>query len=283
VRRLAPWLVGLVLGLAVVTLGPDVVRARPRATHTAGVTVAYGDGRVVRRTASFTRASISGIEALQVAGFDIEVYGYGGLGAAVCRIDGVGRDADASCLNGGANYWAYWRNGTYSSVGAGATRVSDGDQEQWAWGSGTSAPPTTGFPTTTTVARPPPATDGPGEATDGPVATTAAAGPGRAGGSSTTGPSSTSSTDGATDRTSTSVTTTEPAKGREDARSSPDEEDDEGGEAAARQLTSAKRSGDGGSDGGSPLALGGFAVVLAAVVGLTVKARSARGSAPPRN
>ena len=108
---------------------------------------------MVRRTASFTGASISGIEALQAAGFDIEVYGYGGLGAAVCRIDGVGRDADASCLNGGAHYWAYWRNGTYSSVGAGASRVSDGDQEQWAWGSGTSAPPTTGFPTTTTVAR----------------------------------------------------------------------------------------------------------------------------------
>ena len=66
-------------------------------------------------------------------------------------------------------------------------------------------------------------------------------------------------------------------------RSSPEEEDDEEGDAAAGQLTSANRSSDGGSDGGSPLALGGFAVVLAAVVGLTVKARSARGSGPPRN
>ena len=150
-RRLAPWLVGLTLGLALVGVAPDAAPARTRATHTAGVTVAYGDGRVVRRTASFAAESISGIEALQAAGFDVQAYGYSGLGAAVCRIDGVGREPDASCLNGGEQYWAYWRNGTYSSIGAGASRVTDGDQEQWAWGTGASPPPTTAFPSAATA------------------------------------------------------------------------------------------------------------------------------------
>ena len=78
-------------GWSLVGVAPDVAPARAPATHTAGVTVAYGDGRVVRRTAASPADSISGIEALQAAGFDVEVYGYSGLGAAVCRIDGVGR------------------------------------------------------------------------------------------------------------------------------------------------------------------------------------------------
>jgi hypothetical protein len=277
VRRLAACL-GLVLVL-VVGVAPDVAPAL--ATHTAGVTVSYGDGRVVRRTVSFTDSSISGIAALQGAGFGAEVYGYSGLGAAVCRIDGVGRTPDASCLNGGTEYWAYWQNGTYSRVGAGATRVEDGDQEQWAWGSGTSAPPTTAFPAATTVPpTQPPVTPSP--VTAAPDGSTApGATPTTAGGStgSTAPTSATSGGPGKQEKKGSTTASTEAADGAElqgDAASADDAADEESGGA----LASSTRPADDG--GGSPFAVAAFVVVLAAVLALTVRARSARGSATPR-
>jgi hypothetical protein len=270
------------LGLALVLVGVAPDAAPALATHTAGVTVSYGDGRVVRRTVSFTAASISGIAALQGAGFGAEVYGYSGLGAAVCRIDGVGRAPDASCLNGGTEYWAYWQNGTYSRVGAGATRVEDGDQEQWAWGSGTSAPPTTAFPAATTV--PPP--------THAPV--TQPPGPAAPGGS--TGPEATPTTaSGSTGSTASSSTTTGgPAKEEKKGGTTASTEAGNGGEVqgdaapagdvageeAGGALASSTRPADDGS--GSPFAVAAFVVVLAAVLALTVRARSARGSDTPR-
>ncbi|MBV9952461.1 MAG: hypothetical protein JO291_10955, partial [Acidimicrobiia bacterium] len=149
-RRLAPFLTALALGTALVVGAPAAAPARERAAHVAGVTVSFGSGQVVHRTVTFAGDSITGVEALRGAGFDVEVYGFSGVGAAVCRIDGVGRPADPSCLNGGDQYWAYWQNGRYSSVGAGASKVHDHGQEQWAWGSGDHAPPTTAFPVPTT-------------------------------------------------------------------------------------------------------------------------------------
>ncbi|MBV9952554.1 MAG: hypothetical protein JO291_11425, partial [Acidimicrobiia bacterium] len=52
---------------------------------------------------------------------------------------------------------------------------------------------------------------------------------------------------------------------------------------AARPVAHTSGSGGAGGGGGGPLAVAGFLVVLAAVVGLTVRARSARGNAASRN
>jgi hypothetical protein len=269
------------LGLALVLVGVAPDAAPALATHTAGVTVSYGDGRVVRRTVSFTAASISGIAALQGAGFGAEVYGYSGLGAAVCRIDGVGRAPDASCLNGGTEYWAYWQNGTYSRVGAGATRVEDGDQEQWAWGSGTSAPPTTAFPAATTVPPPthapvtePPATAAPdGSTAPGATPTTAGRSTGSTASSTTTGGPATKAKKGSPAASTGAGNGGEP---QADAAPAGDAAEEEAGGA----LASSTRPADDG--GGSPFAVAAFVVVLAAVLALTVRARTARGSSTPR-
>ena len=110
--------------------------------------------------------SVTGIQALQLAGADPVVYSYAGQGGAVCRLYGVGRDASPSCLGGADGspaYWAYFRASagtssfTYSRAGAGSTQVSDGDVEGWRFGTGQApawapVPPVT---TTTTVASPP--------------------------------------------------------------------------------------------------------------------------------
>ena len=54
--------------------------------------------------------SISGLDALQLAGANPVTYGFAGQGAAVCQLYGVGNPADQSCLIGpGGQYWAYFR------------------------------------------------------------------------------------------------------------------------------------------------------------------------------
>ena len=135
-----------------------------------GIVVDTGSGPV-SRCVSFAEDSISGIEALSRAGLAPVVEGYSGVGGAVCGLNGVGCPADSSCLTCQApNYWAYYRADdgaggfAYSSVGAGAIAVTDGDVEGWRWGTGAAPayrsfssicplapPPTT---TTTTTPRP---------------------------------------------------------------------------------------------------------------------------------
>jgi hypothetical protein len=277
VRRVAPWCTALALGIALVVSAPAAAPAREQAAHVAGVTVSFGSGQVVHRTVTFSGDSITGLEALRGAGFDVEVYGFSGIGGAVCKIDGVGRSADSSCLNGGSDYWAYWHDGRYSSVGAGASAVHDRDQEQWAWGTGDQAPPTTAFaaPTTTApmttttpaIAPHPPAAGGGGPTTS--------AGPGDpAHGSSTTAPGSSTT---AARRGSTTTSTAD------EAGDAPDHAVAKGEEVAAKSVAHTSGSGSDGGGGGGPLAIAGFVIVLAAVVGLTLRARSARGNAAPRN
>ena len=278
--RAARWVAGVALAVVLVGGAPQGAPAEVRATHVAGVTVSFGPGNVVHRTVSFTGESISGIDALRGAGFGVEVYGYSGIGAAVCRIDGVGRTPDASCLNGGTSYWAYWRNGQYSRVGGGASEVHDGDQEQWAWGSGSAAPPTTAFPTPTTAPT-----------TSRPVATTSPAVVGSGGTAGTTPPGSEPARTTSTTRAGSSTASGEPATtgGAGERAVLPEDGAGDVGRADAGGDESAAgapgRGGPGADDGGggSPVALAGFGVVLAAVVGLTLRARSARGTRPSRN
>ncbi|MEP6622850.1 MAG: hypothetical protein ABJC79_00255, partial [Acidimicrobiia bacterium] len=94
---------------------------------------------------TFDADSITGMQALALAGADPVVYSYAGQGGAVCRLFGAGRDAGPNCLGGGDGdnrYWAYFRAAggtstfTYSRTGAGSTAVLDGDVEGWKFGTG---------------------------------------------------------------------------------------------------------------------------------------------------
>ena len=76
----------------------------------------------------------------------VETVSYGGVGVAVCRIDGVGNPPDGSCLIGpGGAYWSYWcasggvPSWSCSGGGAGATTVQGGDVEGWRYGTGAAA------------------------------------------------------------------------------------------------------------------------------------------------
>ena len=177
-RRPSDRAFAFVLGLVAIALGVGAVPpvATAAETHHAAVIVDTG-GDVHRVVISFSEDSITGIDALQRGGADPVVYAFG-VGGAVCRLWGVGRDAGPNCLggqDGNNNYWAYFRApaGTsafkYSSIGAGSSQVHDGDVEGWKFGTGAAPtyvslaslmappppPPTSRPPTTTPPTRPP--------------------------------------------------------------------------------------------------------------------------------
>lgn len=103
-------------------------------------------GGTVARCVRFTTSSISGVDALRAAGFELVTAGFGGLGAGVCSIGGEGCPA-ASCFTCQApKSWKYYRapggsgSWSYSELGASATTVSDGDVEGWIFTSGDQKP-----------------------------------------------------------------------------------------------------------------------------------------------
>lgn len=110
----------------------------------AGLVVDLGDGQVVTQCLSFSEAEISGVDLLTRSGLPFEVDVQGGIGAAVCSINGVGCAAsDCFCAcPGGADcvYWSYWHlfdgTWTYSAAGAGNYMVRHGDVDGWVWGPG---------------------------------------------------------------------------------------------------------------------------------------------------
>lgn len=190
------------VGSAVMLLGVAVVlpssSASAAGTHRALVIVDTG-ATTYERVVTFTTDSITGIQALELAGANPIVYSYAGQGGAVCRLFGVGRDAGPNCLGGadGDNrYWGYFRapSGTsaftYSRAGAGSVPVKDGDVEGWkfatgqapAWAPVPPLPPVTST-TTRAVAPPPPGSGSPtgsgaaGPAGSSPGATSIAGGP----------------------------------------------------------------------------------------------------------
>jgi hypothetical protein len=116
--------------------------ASPASAATATAVVVIDTGASVRSAVIHFEGTVTGIEALQLAGANPVTYGYAGQGAAVCELDGVG-NPPSSCLVGpNSEYWAYWlsRDGasswTYSRGCACSTTVGDGSVEGWRYGTG---------------------------------------------------------------------------------------------------------------------------------------------------
>lgn len=114
----------------------------------AGLVIQFGDGRVATYCVRFGEPSITGLELLNRSGLR-PVAEVGGLGSAVCSIDGQGcaypaQSCFCQCQGAACAYWNYlhlidgaWR---YSPVGASGYSVTDGAVDGWAWGD-QAAPP----------------------------------------------------------------------------------------------------------------------------------------------
>lgn len=154
-KRGVGWLTAVAIAALVGSSGQPAARAA--GTHRAAVVVDLGDGRVKTGCVSFSGDHISGLDALQQTSMSPVAQTFGGQGSAVCAICGKGCAAGSSCLTCAApKYWAYFRNGRYSAVGAAQTQVHDGDVEGWKWGTG-EAPAVVSFDKACpAVVRPPP-------------------------------------------------------------------------------------------------------------------------------
>lgn len=164
---LAAWVAAFAIAGVVGIPGSGVAHAA--GAHRAMVVVETG-ATTYQKVISFDGDSVTGIQALALAGADPVVYSFSGQGGAVCRLFGVGRDAGPNCLGGAdgdSRYWAYFRapsgtsSFTYSRAGGGSTQVRDGDVEGWKFGTGTApawspVPPEPATTTTTAPAPPPP-------------------------------------------------------------------------------------------------------------------------------
>ena len=133
------WLWRMMMGLALLVLAQPV---RAQTTNQAGLVIVHGDGRVVSRCVAFNEPQISGYDLLQRTGLDLNIE-VGGVGVAICRLDGEGCTyPQQSCFCGtesdSSHYWSYWQwtNGAwqYSNQGAANQVVQPGTLQGWAWG-----------------------------------------------------------------------------------------------------------------------------------------------------
>lgn len=257
------------------------------------VVVADSGTGVLVRGIEFEADSISGVEALQLAGLDPVLQGFDGQGGAVCALQGVGCPSDGSCLTCDARgyYWAYHRapagSGafTYSRVGAGATRVHDGDVEGWKWGTG-SPPPfhsfASVFPAPTTPPTSSGGTGGTGTGGTGDNATPAPGAPGVAAGTPSTDGSATggeggpvSTAAGATTSVAPSATTsTTVAAGDEHTTS--ERADGSSADEVAFQAAQSSRPADSATSKGWAASAALFTLTLAVIAALVVRSRRRR-------
>ena len=276
-------IVACLLAALVGPIAPDAIASGPNRA----VVVADSGTGVIVRGIEFEADSISGIEALQLAGLAPVVQGFQGEGGAVCAVAGVGCPSDGSCLTCDARgyYWAYHRapagsgGYAYSRVGAGATRVHDGDVEGWKWGTG-SAPAyhsfESVFPPAPVTAAPPAGTPGGG----GPGVTTA---PGPGGGSPDAGAVPGTGSVGTDDPvTTTSVadpaTTTSVAAAGGATSTSEAAADTADADEIAFQAAQSSRPDEGGSRRGTAASAALFLVTLGGIAALVVRSRRRRSN-----
>ena len=248
--------------VAVLSVGALAAPAEA-ATNQAVVVIDTGDGTPRRATISFSESSITGIEALERAGANPVVRGYGGLGGAVCMIDGVGHPANP-CF-GPREFWAYYRapggatSWAFSPIGAGAIDVRDGDVEGWRWGTG-GAPGESPVPV-----PPPPAPQGGG---GGPSGGGGSGNPASPRDGATTNGGGSENPSGSTDATASPHDPQSPQVETERERNRDRNRDDEPDEEA--QAAGLAGSESDGSDSGSPIGVLVAAAILAALVATAV-------------
>ncbi len=137
-------LISLAVLLAALWLEPRPTAAEE--INHAGLVIRDSEGRLTYAWVPFTADEITGIELLQASGIPVVTVGFGGLGVAVCSIDGQGCGVSECRRNvcqasaADAPYWQYfqqdpanpalWR---WLALGASASKVHDGDVFGWSW------------------------------------------------------------------------------------------------------------------------------------------------------
>jgi hypothetical protein len=109
----------------------------------AGLAIALGDGSVIYAYVQFEEESIASDELLLRSGLDVIVAPFGGLGLAVCSIQGTGCPADncwCQSYSNPAYFWHFYaqQDGVWVEqlLGPSSREVGDGDIDGWSWTAG---------------------------------------------------------------------------------------------------------------------------------------------------
>lgn len=114
----------------------------------AGLVVRHGDGTLVYAYVQFEGETINGIDLLSRSGLDVAVAPFGGLGGAVCSINGEGCPSDNCFCYSYSNPSFFWHYYVFENsgwieypVGAASRQLADGDIDGWSWTAGDSGLP----------------------------------------------------------------------------------------------------------------------------------------------
>lgn len=125
-----------------VTFVLQLTLANAQTQNQAGLVIQHGDGSVSTHCIRFDEPTINGMQLLTRAGVTFATQ-FGGLGAAVCSIDGEGcayptESCFCQCQGASCAYWNYfhlldnaWR---YSPLGADGYTIENGAVDAWLWG-----------------------------------------------------------------------------------------------------------------------------------------------------
>jgi hypothetical protein len=127
-----------------------VTRVLAEDTQRVGLVIKFSDGSVFTDCVDYTGPDMTGEDVLDQSGLSlVKDFSYGGLGAAICKIEEDGCNYPSQncfCQCAGSEsciYWAYYHldqgknKWVYSGMGASGHTVQAGDVEGWAWGAGT--------------------------------------------------------------------------------------------------------------------------------------------------
>lgn len=134
-------LLGVATLIALLALAPQLVTRAADGQNAAGLVIQYADGRIAYLYVEFTEPEISGVELLERSGLVYALAPYGGLGVAVCSIEGEGCPADnCFCKSYGqdAFFWRYHRLSDTGEwiplpVGPASRMLKSGDVDGWSW------------------------------------------------------------------------------------------------------------------------------------------------------
>jgi hypothetical protein len=120
-------------------LGIAQHQAHAGGLHHAALVIEHGSGRLITRCVSFLEDQITGLQLIQRAGVEYQTQQFGGLGSAVCQLDGEPQPVPANCLGTGA-YWQYFHRTAAGWVpsggGASSATLRDGDADGWHYATG---------------------------------------------------------------------------------------------------------------------------------------------------
>ena len=140
----------IALVVLLLALGGSLLSTAAQRPNGAGLVIRHGDGTLIYAYVQFEEESITGLDLITRSGIDATLAPFGGLGGAVCSLNGEGCPSDNCFCHSYASPAYYWNYYVHSGddwssypVGPSSRTLSDGDIDGWSWTAAESGLPVT--------------------------------------------------------------------------------------------------------------------------------------------